>query len=575
MVVVFILLGAGFLFTMNDIGTTSGGGGGSGPVVMEVYNQSLDQQEFQRMGDRTLQLASEVGLASYVNFLMIPDVQQLQMAFRFGFNYYVSMNRNLTQQDYNRFVANRIILQRAMDEMGLYASEEEVTEALKSSRRFAPGGEYDAGEYATFVEKRLGRLGMTEKDLRNVVRESLCLNKLIEVIGGGLIAPRTAVRDQIEARGQTVTLARVVFNRDDFVEKENPTEEEIKAYWEAHKDAYKTEEKRRISYLLLDLPPEEKEEDKKEEKPAATPPTDSKDKPADDKAKTDAEKAKKEAEAKAKAEKAEKKKAAAKEVTREIQKISDIIIQRINDKLPLDLEAIVKDHGRELKKSELFTRTAMPKDLENLNLRGSSFRNRPLAEEIFTKPMSSDVYDRVSDPYPVGEHAWIIFRLEEVVEPVLLDYAAARNKARAQLISENATKKVKKAADEAREKISAAMKAGKGFDAAAKELNLTPVQVGPYSASGIPPKNEPSFRQLHQVASGLNPGDISEAIHENDRSLIIFVEKREIEDTEENKRRVDSMVDASKGELMVRAYISWINAQYKKAQVKGSVTEVK
>ncbi len=76
---------------------------------------------------------------------------------------------------------------------GIYASEEEVTEAIKASQRFAPTGTYDASIYATFVEKRLGKLGMTEKDLREIVRESLCLNQLISIVGGGLIAPRSGV----------------------------------------------------------------------------------------------------------------------------------------------------------------------------------------------------------------------------------------------------------------------------------------------------------------------------------------------------------------------------------------------
>ena len=72
MAVVFVLLGAGFLFTMNNSTSSRGAGGGSGPTVLEVYDRALDQQEYRRMGDATLQLASDAGLHSYVNFLIIP-----------------------------------------------------------------------------------------------------------------------------------------------------------------------------------------------------------------------------------------------------------------------------------------------------------------------------------------------------------------------------------------------------------------------------------------------------------------------------------------------------------------------
>ena len=571
MIIVFVLLIAGFLFTMGPT-SGSGAGGGSGPAVLEVYGLSIDEQEYYRRGDRTLQLSSELGLHFYVNFLIAPDIQQLMQAnqlMRYGYaNYYVTMSRNLDQQDFNRFITNRATLQRAMSEMGLYASEEEVTQSLKTSQRFAPNGQYNALDYTAFVDKRLGRLGMTEKYLREIVRESICLNKLIQLVGGGLSAPRTAVQDQQEARNQSITLARITLDRDDFVEKENPSEEEIKAYWEVHQDAYKTKEQRRVSYILLDQPETPEQEDKK---------TSSEDKPATETAKidaeNDAEKNRKEAEEKAKKAVEEKKKAARIAVMRDVEAISDKIVQKINDKLPLDFEAISAEYNQTLVKSDLFTQDSPPAELKDLSLRGNSARGRNILDEVFSMAMTSDPYDLVSKPFRVGETGWIIFRLDEIIEPVLLDYTAARAKARAQLISENATKKVKNAADEARVKILASMKSGKGFDVAAKELGFTPIQIGPYSTDGIAPKNEPSYRQLHQTASGLNIGDVSEAIHENDRSLIIFVENREIEDTEQNKNMVDSMVESSKGELTVRSFMNWRDSQFQKAKVSGTFAQ--
>lgn len=571
MIIVFVLLIAGFLFTMGPT-SGSGAGGGSGPAVLEVYGLSIDEQEYYRRGDRTLQLSSELGLHFYVNFLIAPDIQQLMQAnqlMRYGYaNYYVTMSRNLDQQDFNRFITNRATLQRAMSEMGLYASEEEVTQSLKTSQRFAPNGQYNALDYTAFVDKRLGRLGMTEKYLREIVRESICLNKLIQLVGGGLSAPRTAVQDQQEARNQSITLARITLDRDDFVEKENPSEEEIKAYWEVHQDAYKTKEQRRVSYILLDQPETPEQEDKK---------TSSEDKAATETAKidaeNDAEKNRKEAEEKAKKAAEEKKKAARIAVMRDVEAISDKIVQKINDKLPLDFEAISAEYNQTLVKSDLFTQDSPPAELKDLSLRGNSARGRNILDEVFSMAMTSDPYDLVSKPFRVGETGWIIFRLDEIIEPALLDYTAARAKARAQLISENATKKVKNAADEARVKILASMKSGKGFDVAAKELGFTPIQIGPYSTDGIAPKNEPSYRQLHQTASGLNIGDVSEAIHENDRSLIIFVENREIEDTEQNKNMVDSMVDSSKGELTVRSFMNWRDSQFQKAKVSGTFAQ--
>jgi hypothetical protein len=242
-------------------------------------------------------------------------------------------------------------------------------------------------------------------------------------------------------------------------------------------------------------------------------------------------------------------------------------------KKPLDFNDIVTARKHQLVTTELFTRATLPKELADLTLRGSSNRNRPLGEDIFNITMSTTDYDRVSDPLPVGENGWLIFLLDEVIEPVLLDYGTARGKARAKLIGENATKKVKQAAKDQRTAILELMKAGKDFDAAAKEKGLTPVQVGPFSNAGTPPKDEPSARQLHTIASGINPGDISETIDENDRSLFFYLVKRELEDTEQNKLNIDRAMEASKVDLMLRTYLSWMNTQYENADIKGLATQ--
>jgi len=526
--------------------------------VLEVHGQSIDQQSYSRMGEQTLQLCSEAGLHNYINFLMAPDAQQMQQALqlgRFGYNYFTMMRSNLAVPELNRFIANRIILQRSIEEMGLWASEDEVTEAIKSLPTFSAGGKYNEAAYTLFAEKRLGKLGMTEKHLRDLVRENLCLNKLVNIIGGGLTPARSATQDQLEAQMQTVTLAKVTFKRDDFVEKEKPTEEEIKAYWEAHQDAYKTDEQRRISYLLLTLPDDAPEVDDKKEDAAE---------PKDEAA----AKAKALAKAAKETAKRELRATAGKALTREIQKLYDSIIDSENEKRPLDFKAIVAKHEQKVTESKLFTRAELPKDLQGLTLRGSSNQNRPLAEVIFTMSKSDNAYNNVSAPLPVGDHGWVVFVLEEVIEPVLLDYKDARLKARAQLIGQNATEKVKKAAEDARTAVQELMKGGKDFDTAAREKGLTPVQVGPFSNSN-PPKEEPSAQQLHSVASGLNPGSVSEVINEADRSMFFLVEKRELEDTEENKLRVDNAMQGAEMDLMIRTFLNWINHQYLKAEVKA------
>ena len=534
MAAVFILLAAGFLFTMNDISGGGGGGMGSGPTVLEANGRILDQQEYRRMGDSTLQLASEAGLHLYVNFLIVPDAPQLQQAMQllqYGYpNYYRTMGRNLKADDFNRFISNRIIIQQAMQSMGVRASDEEINTAIMSSPSFSSEGKFDNAKYASFIEKRLGRLGMTEKDLREIVHESLCLNKIIEIVGGGLLVPRQAAQDLLEAQMQAVSISRVVFNRDDFVEKEQPSEEEIKAYWDTHQDAYKTEEQRRINYILLTLPPETQVKSS-----PATLPADATEEQK--KAHAEAEQARLDAEAQVKAQLADKRAQDARSIQKEIDQISQEIYDSEEEKKPLDFAAILTKRNHQIKQTGLFSRSKLPKEIAALKLRGNFNKGKTIADFIFGHSTASqDPYDLVSDALPVGEHGWIVFTLEEVVEPTLLDYTAARGAARAQLVSENGSIKVKEAAQAARAATAELVKSGKSFDEAAKEQGLTPVQIGPFTINDRETQSkDPSYRLLHQKASGLNPGDLSESIDENDRSLFFYLISREVEDTEESK----------------------------------------
>ena len=572
MAAVFILLAAGFLFTMNDISGGGGGGMGSGPTVLEANGRILDQQEYRRMGDSTLQLASEAGLHVYVNFLIVPDAAQLQQAMQllqYGYpNYYLTMGRNLKADDFNRFISNRIIIQQAMQNMGVRASDEEINNAIMLSPSFSSEGKFDNAKYASFIEKRLGRLGMTEKDLREIVHESLCLNKIIEIVGGGLLTPRQAAQDLLEAQMQAVSISRVVFKRDDFVEKEQPSEEEIKAYWDTHQDAYKTEEQRRINYILLTLPPETQVKSS-----PATLPADATEEQK--KAHAEAEQARLDAEAQVKAQLADQRAQAARSIQKEIDQISQEIYDSEEEKKPLDLAAILAKRNRQIQQTGLFSRSSLPKEISSLKLRGNFNKGKSIADFIFDHSTSSqDPYDLVSDALPVGEHGWIVFTLEEVIEPTLLDYTSARGAARAQLVSENGSIKVKEAALAARAAIAAQVLSGKSFDDAAKEQGLTPSPLGPFTINDRETQSkDPSFRLLHQKASGLNPGDISETIDENDRSLFFHLISREVEDTEESKQRIESVINNGKNQIMMIAFLNWLQQQYQEADVKGLAVE--
>ena len=554
MAVVFILLAIGFLFTMNDTGGSQSASIGGAPTVLQAYGKSLDQQAYDRMGSRTLQLASAAGLNTYINYLMIPRVRDLQQFNQYQANYYNVSRSSLTANEIDRFVANRIIVQKAFADMGLYASEEEVSEEIKSLPGFAPAGEFNASAYSNFIQNGIGNLGMTEKDLREVVRESICLRKFASIIGGDLPETVSAMRSQFEAQMQTVTFSRVSFELADFIKKESPAEQDIKSYWESHQDAYQSNETRRINYVLIDVPtrPEAPQSELAEDA-------------------TDEQKAAKEASDKAaNAAKAEQLASDVKALKREMNELSQTFYDRIDEKKPLEFEKVIAEHGKTIVKTALFSEQQLPAELSQYNnLRGSVNQSSSLANAIFELSQSDDPYDLISDPLPVGANGWIIFTLEEIVEPTLLSYEDAKEAARTDFVAENARTQLKEAAQEAHKQITQSISDSQTFDTLAKQQGYTPIQIGPYSIISTPPVGEPSYRELHQTAASLNPGDISEVVDELTRSYFIQLTSRELETSEENDTRIQAAVDQSADAMIPSVFINWINHQYTEADVKG------
>jgi hypothetical protein len=141
-------------------------------------------------------------------------------------------------------------------------------------------------------------------------------------------------------------------------------------------------------------------------------------------------------------------------------------------------------------------------------------------------------------------------------------------------VSENGSKKVKEAALTALDNTKKLMESGKSFDEALTEQSLTALPLGPFSINDRDTQSkDPSFRLLHQKASGLNPGDLSETIDENDRSLFFKLVSREMEDTEENRQRIESLISNSNNQVMMITFINWLYQQYDEADVKGLAVE--
>ena len=145
-----------------------------------------------------------------------------------------------------------------------------------------------------------------------------------------------------------------------FEDKIEPTEEEIKKYWEGISDSFTTEPRRKFTYIVATpVLPEAKPEEEAPETLA--------DAAASEEAKQAAAKKKEEEKAKRAAALAEERR----KKQLELDAMVDDFLFKLEEQKGAGFEELAKANGWEVKTTELFARSAAPKDLD-VKMRSSS-----------------------------------------------------------------------------------------------------------------------------------------------------------------------------------------------------------
>jgi hypothetical protein len=530
-IVLFVLVLIGFLFM--DTSTMRSGGGGR--PYMKVAGRTYTDKEFSNLGVSAYQVSQS----------LVDSMDSPFLLFMFG------MSGDAQSQDkaMENFFANRMLLRSAKEEFGIYPGEEEIDSFIRKLRAFTgPNGEFSQEKYRNFIEKGIGRLGLTEGDIRALASDVIAQAKLAEILGAGLTANRDAVAKNSALGGQRIAVDIARLDIDPIEEKIDPSEEEIKAYWETVQDAFKTAEKRKYTYLIAKptFPAEPAE--------IAALAAD-----ATEEAKAEHEKAKAARAAKI----ADDRRKAQLETGRK----ADDFLYQLESQKDLSFDKRAKSEGWELKTTELFALADAPAELKAA-LRASSTQGTA-ADELFRMVLTSDPLSKISPAIAIGEDEWLIARLDETEKVRVQTYAEARAEARARLIGEQAAAALKKATEEASEKMKAALAGGKSFADAAKEAGITIETVSlPEVTASYQGDTTKVPSGLFNAAKYTDPGTLTEPVIESDRAFIVHVGKREIVKQENAEAALEAEIRGAKETTRIAAFSSWLAAKTEAAGVE-------
>jgi peptidyl-prolyl cis-trans isomerase D len=168
----------------------------------------------------------------------------------------------LIQQETMRAVDQMINRQALLSEaarMGLHVTPAEIKDELQHGRyaaTFFPGGNF-IGEVE--YEDMLQRANLTPTKFEEAVGNDIMLTKLQAFISGSANVSEAEIHDLFIKQNSKVKFDYAILKQDDLRKGLHPTDEELKAFYESHKQTYANSvpEKRKVKYSVVETAKEE------------------------------------------------------------------------------------------------------------------------------------------------------------------------------------------------------------------------------------------------------------------------------------------------------------------------------
>ncbi len=225
--------------------------GGNGKEYLSSLVSSVHQriqENFDADGNEELDEAEQQKANAWVeaNPRVEEAIALVQLAYR-------TWGRGVTEDDAVNFAISRALLHAQARELGIAPSKEQVDSFIRSFPAFIKAdGSFDQALYQRLAGYRNGVANNNqERAFRSVISDLIVWQSLRSMLTEGVAYNRAAVSGIIDMMNQKM-LGKTAWLPRGFVgEPAEPTEEELKAWWETHKENYKSEEKRIVSVYTL------------------------------------------------------------------------------------------------------------------------------------------------------------------------------------------------------------------------------------------------------------------------------------------------------------------------------------
>ncbi|MEN8780831.1 MAG: SurA N-terminal domain-containing protein [Desulfobacterales bacterium] len=173
-------------------------------------------------------------------------VEQVRRNFGGSLNEETIKGLRLKEQALNQLIDQKLMLAEAAN-LGISVSDQELAESIANIEAFQTAGVFDPKRY----EYVLNRLRLTQDAFEADQKRAMLVDKLNKFVTTNVKVSDAETLDWYKWNNASVDLRFVKFPASHYQDI-NPTEDEIKSFFEAHKENYKTDVELTARYALID-----------------------------------------------------------------------------------------------------------------------------------------------------------------------------------------------------------------------------------------------------------------------------------------------------------------------------------
>ncbi|MDE1461090.1 SurA N-terminal domain-containing protein [Spartinivicinus poritis] len=143
---------------------------------------------------------------------------------------------------------NEQILVQAAEEAGMYVTDQVINEYILQNPSFQVEGKYSKERFQLAISS----LGLSPQQFRQYLRQQVLVNQYTIGVSASDFVLDNEINTVLKLDQQTRSIQYLTLQLDKIKAEVKPTEDEIKAYYEANKDDFKTPEQIQVDYVVLD-----------------------------------------------------------------------------------------------------------------------------------------------------------------------------------------------------------------------------------------------------------------------------------------------------------------------------------